>query len=73
MMTAATNPCMLTSTRAANSQHGVKVIDFEMKPIQKVKARYPLGTAKNSSYQNGNQERCVPGALELTSYSYILN
>lgn len=44
-----------------------------MKPIQKVKARYPLGTAKNSSYQNGNQERCVPGALELTSYSYILN
>lgn len=64
---------VLASMWASKSQQGVKVIDFEIKLILKVKARYPLATAKNSSYQNGNQERCVPGVLVFTSYSYILN
>jgi len=57
----------------SSSQRGVKVLDFEIKAIQKVKARYPLAAAKASSYQNGNQEGSVPGALAFTSYSYILN
>lgn len=44
--------CMLVSS----GKHGIEVIDFEIKLIQKVKARYCHATAKNSSYQNGNQK-----------------
>lgn len=57
VLNAATNAyivlaCMLVSS----GKHRIEVIDFEIKLIQKVKARYCHATAKNSSYQNGNQK-----------------